>query len=405
MKTVNQYKGLQKEVYVICACTVIDELGSLIGPMFTLILSVIIGLNATQIAAWALIFSIFSMPAGLLGGKMADKYNKKLLINICDITSSIIFIVCGLFTLSKTSIIFYLFGTLLQKIESPSYNVLIGDITTVKDRDKAYSLKYLCKNLGCMMAPVIGGFLLKNNANLIFIISGIMQLLSIIVFDICIKETRTTADKDNKYEAIKDDTNFFNVLKNNKIVFYFILITAFTILCYGQFTYILPLEFSKAYGDTGSIIYGTVSSVNCITVLVITSFVTNFISRFTTLDKMALGEVFELFGFIGFVLFIKSPLICYIACFVFTIGEIIETITSSTFYINRIPANYRGRISSFRDVSITMVAAVGNLLFGKLYDNFGSVSWIVILSVIVLCVIGFRKLEISDKNQYPNLYK
>lgn len=53
MKTglLSQYRGLRKELYILFIGRIMTNMGSMIWPMFTLILNRKLGLNATVIAA------------------------------------------------------------------------------------------------------------------------------------------------------------------------------------------------------------------------------------------------------------------------------------------------------------------------------------------------------------------
>ena len=176
MKLIDQYRGLRKEIYVLGICELIDCAGSMVGPLLTLILSSKLGMDASAIALYFLIYTVLSLPIHLLGGRLTDRMNKKLLINICDITTSVIYIICGLAGINKITITCYLFGSLLQAAESPAYQTLTADFTTSADRDKAYSLHYLAMNLGMVLAPTLGGLLMKDHLGFMFVLSGCVQL-------------------------------------------------------------------------------------------------------------------------------------------------------------------------------------------------------------------------------------
>lgn len=404
-KLFSEYIGLKKEVYIIGLCKAIDGLGFVIGPMFTLLLSTKLGFSATKIALWLLIFQLASMPINIIGGKLADKYNKKLIINICDIASSIIFIFVGLFNITEGSIIIYLIGCTFQQAESASYQVIVADVSSAKDRERAGSFTYLCLNLGMIIAPILGGFLLTNYANLLFIISGVTQFISIIIFDLNIKDTKLTVDETNKYEKITEKTSTIKMFKDNPIIFFYIVILAMSFIVYNQFNYLLPLDMNAAFGDMGSVRYGTVSSTNCITVLLMTSLVTKIISKLDSLTKMCIGQVIEMIGLIMFIVFIRNIYMCVLASFVFTLGEIICTISSNPYYLNRIPANYRGRVTAFADTFVNIVIALGAIGVGKLYDTYGShLTWSIILLISIIVSISYMILKRFDIKRYPNLY-
>lgn len=405
MDIFSQYKGLKKEVYIVSLCKIIDRMGSLAGPMLTILLSVKLKLSATVIAKWMSIYSIASLPIHLLGGRLADKVNKKMLINVCDISSSIIYIICGLMKLNELTVALYLFGSLLQHAEAPAYHNLIADNTKSMDRERAHSLLYITANLGSAVAPILGGILIDNHANLLFIISGIAQLLSVLVFNLNIKETKLHADKENKYEAISDKTSIFEILKDNKVVLCFALTATITAVIYHQFSYLIPLQLSSINPTNGPKIYGTMSSVNCIVVLLFTSIITSLLKRYGSLIKMIIGELLQMMGYIIIAYNASHLAALYIGTVIFTFGEITETIASSPYYLNRIPANYRGRFESLHEVLRSVVSNTCLIFIGNLYDTSGVIAtWNFIFVVIVIAIILYGILRKYDRKVYRDLY-
>lgn len=406
MSIFSQYKGLRKEQYVIFISKLIDNLGSMIGPLLTIILSIKLGMNASEIALYSLVITVLSLPISLFGGRLTDKINKKLLINIGDITTSILYIICGIVGLNRTTLVIYIIGSLIQTAESPAYESLIADFTTSEDRERAYSLNYLGTNLGLMLAPTIGGLLINNHLNLMFILTGSSQLLSIIIFDIFIKDTRPIIDTSNKYENKLDKGNVFDILKKNKVLIAYMIIFAVSITTYCMWGYLLPLSLTKVQGELGSIYYGTMSSLNCIVVVLCTAPITSLISRTISINRMIIGNILEVLGFTIFFIFIKIPTFYYLAIIIFTFGEIVNTITTSPHLSKRIPINYRGRISSMLYVIENIFISVGEIIIGRVFDNVGlNIAWIIVIVVGVLSIFAYQFTKKKDKETFPDLYK
>ena len=405
MRLFSQYKGLRNEVYILFVCKLIDSMGSVIGPMLTLILSTKMGMNATEIALYATLFMILSLPMSYLGGKACDKYNKKLVINICDITTSLLYICCGIIGLNITTIIIYFIGSMLQMIESPAYDTLAADYTIGEQRDKAYSLLYLGMNFGMMLAPTIGGFLINNHIQLMFILNGLFQLLSIIVFDIFVKDTTAVIDDDNTYEAKSDSISTIQILKENRIITEFLIIFGISMFVYNMWGYLMPLSLSSIQGELGSIYYGTMSTLNCIEVVLFTTIITASIAKLTSINRMILGNVLEVLGFVVFLLFINTPFMYYVAIFIFTLGEITNTISTTPHLSKRIPINYRGRINAASNIIYNIFAIIGEIITGYVYDRFGLYqAWIFIIFIGLLTILAYQLSKKKDKESFPNLY-
>ena len=405
MKIIDQYKGLKKEIYVLFICKLIDNAGSMIGPMFTLILSNKMGMSGKDIALYLSIFTILSMPIQLIGGKLGDNLNKKLVINICDILTSLIYIICGIIGLNKITLFFYMGGSLIQNIEGPIYDSLVADFTTSADREKAYSLDYVGLNLGLALSPTIGGLLLENHLSLMFIISGICELLSVIVFNIYIKKTYSIKDETNIYEKTKENGNITDIFKQSKVMIITLIIFSLGYFTYGMYGYLMPLTLAKVHGELGSVYYGTMSSTNCIVVFTCTMIVTNLLEKMTSINKMMVAQGLQLFGYLIFLVFIGKQFFYYPAIIIFTLGEIVNTISTSPFLTRRIPLNYRSRVLSVFSVCGTLVSCLAQLLVGIIYDNYGYVpAWIITMITLIIMIVLYQLIKKSDKKTYPNLY-
>lgn len=381
-------------------------MGSMVGPMLTIILSTKLGLNAKEIAILSTIFMVFSIPTSLIGGKIADKFNKKFILNIGDIASSLIYIGCGIIGLNNYTLFLYYIGSLIQAAEGPAYESLLADFTNSEDRDRASSLMYWGLNLGLMLSPTLGGLLVNNYLNLLFIINGIVQLISIIIFDIFVKDISPTVDNCNSYENKVDTTSTIKLLKENKILTLFMLVLALGSTFYNMWGYIMPLTLNKVIGDNSSIIYGTMNSLNCFVVVLCTAPITSLFSKYKTLDRITIANVLELLGFVLFISFIKNIFMYYIAILIFTLGEILGTISTNPHLTKRIPINYRGRMLATSNFMFYFFNAIGQFIIGTIFDSKGMYSaWLAIICLGLFIMISYSLLKNPDKKTYPDLYK
>lgn len=141
MNLISQYKGLRKENYVLCFGRFVTAMGAMVRPMLTMILSQKLGMNAVQVAWITALMGILTIPANLIGGKMADRFNKKMNIVYLDMISVISYIICGLIPLTTKSIVLMFIASTCQNIENPSARgYRCGDIRN----SYKYQLLYRC---------------------------------------------------------------------------------------------------------------------------------------------------------------------------------------------------------------------------------------------------------------------
>lgn len=407
MRLIDTYKGLRKEFYILCIGTMMTSMGSMVFPMLTLILSKKLGLSATLIALWTMISGLVGLPLGLIGGKLADKYNKRNIIVFFDLISVIGYLYCGIVPLTIKSMIIFTLSSLIQSIERPSYDSLVADFTTPSDRERAYSLQYLGNNVGLILAPTISGMLLNNHLNIAFYINGFSILLSTILIFTLIKDVSIEKNDDdlNEYEKNLDEgISTISYLLSNRVLMLFTISSCLYFLVYQQYGYLMPLEMSKVFDELGSFLYGTVSSINCIVVVIFTSIITTYFKKVIDIDKQLIGSCLEIMGLLIFALLTKYIFACYVAIIIFTFGEIFSTISFPPFLSKRIPANHRGRINSIMSVAQSLTISVGSLFVGRLYDNSGLFAWIFVFIVGFISIGILLITKLLDRVDYKDLY-
>ncbi len=403
----SQYRGLRKEIYVLVFGRMVTSLGSMVYPMLTMIMSQKLHLSASQISLMMVASSVLMLPASLLGGRLADRYNKKNVIVCFDTISIVCFLFCGLVPLSFGTLILMLFAGICQSLEYPSYDALIADLTVTKDRERAYSLEYLGNNLGLVLSPTIAGLLFKNYLWLAFIISACSIGISTLLIFLKIKNI--TPEKDESAESVyqekRSGESLWKILSENKVLVCFMFMSTLFYAVYGQYGYLMPLDMGAVHGEDGAVLYGTVSSLNCIVVVLFTPLITRLFKGWRDLHKMLAGEILVGIGYLMFMNLLGHVPVYYLCMLIFTWGEIFTTIAGSPYISSRIPASHRGRINGVSSVMGAVIQGIVYLLSGAVYDRAGSITaWSTILGFLAFAILLTIILIVIDKKRYPALY-
>ena len=408
MNLIKQYGGLRRENYILFIGRIVTNMGAMVWPILTFILNKKLGLNATQIAFVDILSGLIFLPIGLIGGAFADRFNKKMVIVYCDTISIIFYIICAFIPISYVTIVLIVAAAAFQNMENPSYNALIADITGSKDRERAYSLSYLGAHIGLVASPILAGFMFKKYLWLSFLISGFAIGLSTVLIFFGIKDITPIEENDesSKYQKSKDDASVFKILWDNKIIILYVLIMGLYWCAYGQYGTLMPLDLGRVHGgDKGAIIYGSVSSLNCIVVVIFTPIFTKIFAKLTHTKMNLLGELLLVIGYAVFLLMLGHIPFYYVAITLFTFGEILTTISNGPYLTLRIPQSHRGRVNGFMTIVQGLLSGIVILVTGRLYDLEGStVAWIFILSILTIAVIGSIVLIFWDKKKYSALY-
>ena len=407
MKLINQYRGLRREIYILFFGRIVTNLGSMIWPVLTMILSQKLGFSAGEIAYYFVGFSVIALPATLIGGRIADRLNKKWIIVVCDSVSVLCFLICAAIPLGIGTILLFMIAGLFQNVEYPAYDALFADLSATKDRERAYSLEYLGGNLGLVLSPTIAGRLFRDYLWLSFLISGISIGLSTILIAVLIRDVTPVRDtgEASAYQAKKEGASIFAILRENPLLLLYLLCAILYGAAYGQYNFIMPLDMAAVHGDDGAFIFGTVTSFNCITVVLFTPIITKLFTRIRDTGKMVIGRILVFAGYLVFLLLLGFIPGYYLAMLIFTWGEIFSTVSEGPYVSSRIPASHRGRINGIMSVAYTVVGGAVDLFVGQLYDRAGSTwTWAVILGVTFASAAVAIILKARDKKAYPKLY-
>ena len=411
MKAINnlisQYRGLRREIYILFFGRIVTSLGSMVWPMLTMILSQKLGLDAFTISVVTVASMLIMMPANLLGGRLADRLNKKNVIVVCDCISVFCFLACALLPLGYASVALMVIAGICQSMEHPSYNALIADLSTTAERERAYSLQYLGANLGLVLSPTIAGFLFRDYLWLSFLISGVAIACSTVLIALNIRNVTPVRDESPEaaYQTARSGGSLGSILRDNRILILYVIAGALAGAAYQQYSFMMPLDMGKVHGDAGAVLYGTVSSLNCIIVVLFTPVITRLFRRLPETKKLFCGHLLFAAGYLLFLLLIGHIPIYYLAMLLFTWGEIFCTISDGPYLSSRIPSSHRGRINGFSAVLGTVIHSVCSLSVGQLYDRMGRTwAWTLVLALLAAAATLSFILIRRDRVKFPKLY-
>lgn len=406
-KYFSMYAHLPKEIYVLAFGKIMTSMGALIWPMLTLIMSEKLNLNGQTIGMYMMMFSMFMGPFYLLGGKLADKYNKKHIIVTFDLIGNSLYFICAALPISMTTLYLLAIASVFQSMEQPAYDALIADLTTYKDRERAYSLNYLAMNLGLVMAPMLGGILFNNYLNLSFFINGLADISSTLLLLFFIKNVKNTVSDSkivNEYEK-GEAGSIFKVFSKRKLFFLLFIISGIAAMIYNQFNFLMPLHMEESFRGSGAFKFGILASINAVVVVIGTPIVTKKFSGVTDVRIMYFGQLLESVGLAFFIFVNRYFVIAVVGIIIFTTGEIFGSISKTPYLTKRIPETHRGRVLSITNSCAGLIGILSNYVIGILIDYYTfHTVWIIIAAIGVVVMILYSIYLRLDKKAYPGLY-
>jgi len=398
-KFIDQYRGLNRDIYILFVGRVIGALGTFIWPLLTMILSVKLGYSESQIAIIMVLGFAANLPASLLGGKLTDHFGRKNIIVLSNVLMVSCFYINAFIPISTMTIVLFFISSFFGTIQGPAYDAMLADKSTSDQRARAYSLSYMGFNLGFILGPSIGGFLFKDLLWLAFLIDGTTSLLGTLLIMFFIKDTKLSDIKHtfNAYEQTQDGESTLSIIKRSKTLWIYLACSSLVGLMYTQTNFLLPLQLVKTIPNY-SVVYGFMSAFNGLVVILATPVLTFYLKKVNEVDKFGFAILFFMTSFIVYAFLGGLIPLLFFGMLVFTLGEVINS--------RRVPASHRGRIASTLGVIASIVGAIAQISFGFIVELLPyQLCWLIIISLGILALNLIPLFKRSDKRDYLLLYE
>ncbi len=400
-RLISPYRNLPREIYIIFISKIINALGCFVGPLLTLILTKKIGLSTATTGFYMTISGFVFLPASLIGGKIADTLGRKRVIIICEGIAAVLYIACGFMNPSLSMVYTIIAAEMFMVMAGPAHDSMVADLTTPENREGAYALCYMGWNIGFAVGPTIGGLLFEKHLPWVFIGDAITALLALVLVFVGVKETMHIAsqeiDDDSRKLEKSEEGSILSVLLKRPILIYFALIMFGYNFVYSQWSFLMPMHVSEVSAN-GAKYFGTLASFNGLVVMFCTPFITKFLEKTRNTKSMVYGGILYAVGF-GMLGFLNSIEFFYVSVFIFTLGEIVLSISASPFIANHTPASHRGRMSSMLGIIMGAGFTFGPLIMGKVLMNITmATAWIGLGIIGAVAAFFMTILEKHDRN-------
>jgi len=280
---------------------------------------------------------------------------------------------------------------------------MMNDLTTPENRKQAFSLLYLGVNAGTAVGSIVAGLLFNNFMKLLFIGDVITSLIAIAILARHVPETIPTRED---YQAIdserideKDESGgLLQALLRRPRLLVFALLNTVYAFTYAQTGFSIPLQSNALFGDAlGAKFYGTFNMINCVEVIVLTTFLAYLTRRIRSAVNVALSGIFFAIGF-GMLYVTRNFWMFALSTFIWTIGEIIHATNVGVYIANHTPISHRGRFSAIIQIISGIGHAVSPYVMGSFIAQNGVTQvWPVIFVLSIASAGAMLLLGLSQK--------
>jgi MFS family permease len=385
------WNSFPRQMWVLAAGGFANSLGSaIVFPFLTLYLRQKLGISMAQIALVFTLNAITSLAAGMVGGLLADRLGRRVVILVSLASTSVVLFLMGIAGSYIQMVVLTGAIGITGPLFQPARDAMLADLIGPDRRAEAYSVLRVSSNLGFAIGPAIGGFLAATSYLLSFGLAAGASLVFFFLALFMVRETLPASARGGKAEGVP--VVGFGPIFRDRIFMAFCGLMILTTIVYSQVLTNLPVYMKESFG-LGESHFGWLMTTNGAMVVLLQLGITRATARWRRLPAMALGTVLYAVGVGAFSLTRVFP--AFVACVaIYTLGEIILAPVSTAFTADLSPADMRGRYMGFLGLTWGAAYGIGPLLGGAIYDaGFARELWLFVGAVGLVAAAGFLLLQ------------
>jgi MFS family permease len=333
---------------------------------------------------------ILRIPMLYLSGFIADRYNRKRVIVLANLASSIIAFLFIFANIDRIWLV-YLLAFLLQSLNDIDVNsetAILPELVAKEELSYSNSVFSFLQSTSVFVSPALGGVLYKlYGANILFIINAITFLIAGILFGMIKYNYDKPEIGSTKTGILGNGIEGYRVLSNYaNVQTVFMVMSVFAIL--GRFyeTYKVAVsDILLGLKPEGIIYFDYALAIGGLTVPFIVKLLVKKNHVVTiTISTIIIAIGYTLFGYS------HSFILTFTIMVVLGAAQNLQVTFSSTLIQNNIPKHYIGRVFAFYKIMLTFFAILGLLIAGPLYHLIGIGNSFLCISIILMILSLFQ---------------
>jgi MFS family permease len=396
----SQIFAYPKSFRALVVSTFIDRLGgSLIFPFLSLYVMQKFHVGMTEVGLIFGIWSISSLIGSMVGGALADRFGRKVIIIFGLLSSAFTGILMGLVTDLRGFYILALVSGIFSDIGHPAHQAMVADLLKGDQRVEGFSVLRVALNLAATIGPAIGGILAGISYLLLFIIDAITSTITALIVLSAIPETKPVEIEGVKKESMMKMIIGYREVAKDRLFIAFIFVTIIIVSVYTQMYSTLSVYLNQVHAVPAQV-FGYMMSMNAGMVVLFQFWITKQLKNYQPMLMMVLASA--IYG-IGFVMygFVSSYTLFFVAMAIITVGEMIHIPVAQTMAAFFAPEDMRGRYMAAFGLVWAIPNSVAPLLAGIVMDYYEPYwVWYIAGILAVVAVLGFGYLQFRVKDRF-----
>lgn len=360
-------KGLRREIWVLCACTLINRAGTMVLPFLALYLTRHLGYSLTQAGLALSVYGVGSLVSGPLSGLLCDRLGSLRVMKASLLLSGLLLFPLPWVRGYPSLLGFILAWAVVTEAFRPANLASLSDFALPEQRRAAFALNRLAINLGWSVGPALGGLIVAVSFPALFLVNGVMTVLSGGVLALSLRTDRAQAADDSP--NVREPGAGIPAWRNRRYLAVLLgMLPAFLVFC--QFMSTLPLFLVRDLGLPESS-YGFIITINTAIILALEVPLNGAMAHWRNGTALSLGAFLVALGF-GALAFATGFWSAAAAVVVWTFGEMVLLPSSAACVADLSPQSRRGEYMGLYQASFSLALISGPWLGTKILEVWGA---------------------------------
>ena len=361
-------KGLRQEIWVLCACTLINRAGTMVLPFLALYLTRHLGYSLTQAGFALSIYGVGSLVSGPFSGLLCDRLGSLRVMKASLLLSGLLLFPLPWVRGYPSLLGFILAWAVVTEAFRPANLASLSDFALPEQRRAAFALNRLAINLGWSVGPALGGLIAAVSFPALFLVNGVMTVLSGGVLALSLRADRALPEADGAPGQQAAEAGV-PAWRNGRYIAVLVgLLPAFLVFC--QFMSTLPLFLVRDLGLPESS-YGFIITINTAIILALEVPLNGAMAHWRNGTALSLGALLVAIGF-GALAFATGFWSAAVAVVVWTFGEMVLLPSSAACVADLSPQSRRGEYMGLYQASFSLALISGPWLGTKILEVWGA---------------------------------
>lgn len=180
-------RGLPREVWLVCASTLVNRLGTMALPFLVLYLTEGRRWTPGEAGFGMMVYGAGALAAGPFSGRLADRLGHVQVLKASLWSSGTLLLLLPFATARPLLFALIFLWAGLTQAFWPSAMALLADLAPPEQRKAVYALHRLAVNLGMAVGPAVGGFIAHRSYTWVFWTDGLSTLAGAVLLGLLLK--------------------------------------------------------------------------------------------------------------------------------------------------------------------------------------------------------------------------